>query len=594
MIESIIFIISFMWVAAGLLLYPRREQRENVVTIIPVVVLTILCIQMIGVLILEKLSIAITLKSSMWILILVGSGLWLGIIRRKKFQALICPWRDVLLLGLAMMIVLMEAFHMFAGVSRLSYRNDDAQAFFGMAQQVVRGKTLQGLYNGTYFNAYMNALLIELGQPWLRMVDTYKMFILGDVLIHLLEIGIFYSVLAKLCRQKAVRCFLPVICLFYFLGYPTYSFMSGNFIYWSTGGVLFLYLIYSLIGLQNRWEERWCYYGMLAFGIFGSVVCNRLYAIINPLCMLFALFCIIMEKKHLLVGKSRKLVFSLVLAVVGVVVVLSHNRIWNLLMLICERLQDDGANYAVLYKEIVLFIPVVICLVVYGYRNKIASPIVGVISVPVILISAGMLWLCVQKYISVYYYYKIYYCLWIVMWLMAVTVLDTLIQEGHGFYVLSYASFVICLALNQPLVESETGDNNYFLMYRDNLKCFQMDYAGQELQQSGRYTPRKLLDDYQYLADQYCADGICFLSDSGNYMQGRWFATILNSSEEVYYSIYSSVVEYYLSGAVPYSYIVMGKQSGIYGESIALLNDINIEYEDEMIVVVRTNYGKEY
>ena len=90
---------------------------------------------------------------------------------------------------------------------------------------------------------------------------------------------------------------------------------------------------------------------MLAFGIFGSVVCNRLYAIINPLCMLFALFCIIMEKKHLLVGKSRKLVFSLVLAVVGVVVVLSHNRIWNLLMLICERLQDDGANYAVLYKK---------------------------------------------------------------------------------------------------------------------------------------------------------------------------------------------------------------------------------------------------
>lgn len=86
MIESIIFIISFMWVAAGLLLYPRREQRENVVTIIPVVVLTILCIQMIGVLILEKLSIAITLKSSMWILILVGSGLWLGIIRRKNFK----------------------------------------------------------------------------------------------------------------------------------------------------------------------------------------------------------------------------------------------------------------------------------------------------------------------------------------------------------------------------------------------------------------------------------------------------------------------------------------------------------------------------
>lgn len=593
MIESVIFIVSYIWVMIGFLLYPRREKKENVITAIPIVTLTILCIQMIGAFILQKFSFAIDLKSAIWVLILVGSVVWIKILRKRKLQLLICPWNDALLMGLSVLIVLVEAYHMFLGISRLSYRNDDAQTFFAMAQQVVRGKTLQGLYNGTYFNAYMNALLIELGQPWLRTVDAYKMFILGDILMHLLEIGMLYSVMAKICRQKQIRYFFPVVCLFYFLGYPTYSFMNGNFVYWSTGGVLFLYLVYSLVGLQNSWRERWHYYGILALGIFGSVVCNRLYAVINSVCALFAVLCIIIGKRHLLVRTSQKLTFAAILAVGGVIVALFYNRIWNLLMLICERLQDDGASYTVLYKEIVLFIPVVICLVVYGYRGKIASAVAEIIGVPVVVITAAMLWLCVQKYISVYYYYKIYYCFWIIMWLMTVTVLDVLIQERKGIYVGIYVSFLICLALSQPIVESEVGENNFFRLYKNNLKYFQMDYSSQELQQSGRYTSTELLDDYQYLLDHYQMNEIGFLSDYGNYMQGRWFSAILGCNVSLFYSDYERMVIDYLNN-VEISYFVMGKQSGIYGASIALLNDYNIVYEDELIVVVRTNYGQKY
>lgn len=588
MISSVIFVLLFILLISGMLLYPRNEKNENIVVAVPAVLFMAFCLQAAWTFGVYKLSIEVDLLSSMAGLFLGNGIIWLRIVQKKQFQHWTYKWKDIVCLLFPILLVVIEAFHMFSGTLRLSYANDDAQAFYSMAMQIVRGKGLR-VHNNAYFNAYLNALLIEIAEPWIRVVDYVKVFIVGDILMHLLEVGMFYSVLSRICRTKVMRYVYPVICILYFLGYPTFSFMSGNFVYWSTGGVLLLYLIYALIGLQYRWDERRVYYLMLVLGIWGSIACNRLYVVINTAIAVGVVFCIIIEKKEMLIKRNQKMIFGGSIIGIGIIFALFHEQVWNLLLRICASLQADGFGYTSLYKEYILFIPVIICMIVYGYRKKTSCHVVTITGLLIVAMTVGMLWLCLQAQISVYYYYKIYYCLWIVMWLMVAVVLDVMIQEKRGIYAGIYMIFLICLAINQLGEKGETDDDNFFRLYHDNLKGFQRDYASEEMLQQGRYTSSELLEDYQYLIDHYDSEKICFLSDSGNYMQGRWFAAILNSNEWVCYSDYSSVVEYYLSGADSYTYIVMGKQSGIYGESCELLNDTNIEYEDDLIVVVKTN-----
>lgn len=571
-----------------MLLYPRNEKKENIVVVIPVVLLMAFCLQAAWAFGLYKLAVEVDLLSSMAGLFLGNGIIWLEIVRKKQIQHWTYEWRDIVCLLFPVLLVVIEAFHMFSGTLRLSYANDDAQAFFAMTMQIVRGKGL-GVYNNAYLNAYLNALLIEIASPWIRVVDYVKVFIVGDILMHLLEIGIVYSVLSKTSRTKEMRYVYPIICIFYFLGYPTFSFMSGNFVYWSTGGVLFLYLIYALIGLQHNWKERSVYYLMLVLGVWGSIACNRLYAVINTIVVLGVVCCIIIEKKEMLIKRNQKMIFGGSIMGIGIIFALFHEQVWNLLLRICASLQADGFGYTSLYKEYILFIPVIICMIVYGYRKKIDCYVVEIAGILIFAITVGMLWLCLKTQVSVYYYYKIYYCLWIVMWLMTAVVLDVLIQERHEFYCGIYIAFLICLTVNQFGTKVETDDYNFFRLYRDNLKCFQRDYASQELQQQGRYTPPELLDDYQYLINHFDSNELCFVSDYGNYMQGRWFLAIVGAESYYFFDSFPEVVASYLAGNSLYPYIVMGKQSGIYGESCELLNDKNIEYEDDLIVVVKTN-----
>lgn len=588
MINSGVFVLLFILLATGMLLYPRNDKKENIVVAIPVILLMALCLQAAWAFGLYELAVEVDLLSSMAGLVVGDIVIWLGIVRKKQIQHWTYEWIDIVCLLFPVLLVVIEAVHMFSDTLRLSYINDDAQAFFSMAMQIVRGKKL-GTYNNAYLNAYVNAILIEIAEPWIRVVDYVKVFIVGDILMHLLEIGIFYSVLSKTSRTKEMRYVYPIICIFYFLGYPTFSFMSGNFVYWSTGGVLFLYLIYALIGLQHNWKERSVYYLMLVLGVWGSIACNRLYAVINTIVVLGVVCCIIIEKKEMLIKRNQKMIFGGSIMSIGIIFALFHEQVWNLLLRICASLQADGFGYTSLYKEYILFIPVIICMIVYGYRKKISCYVVTITGLLIVAITVGMLWLCLQAQISVYYYYKIYYCLWIVMWLMAAVVLDVMIQEKRGIYAGIYMIFLICLAVNQLGEKSETDDNNFFRLYHDNLKGFQRNYAGQEMLQQGRYTPSELLDDYQYLIDYYGSDQVCFVSDYGNYMQGRWFAAIVGTEEFYFLDNFPEVVNSYLAGNTLYPYIVMGKQSGIYGESCELLNDKNIEYEDNLIVVVKTN-----
>lgn len=591
MINSLVFVILFLSLIVGMILYPKNKNRIYAVRVFPIILVTIFCLQTLGAFILQKLGIQIQLKSSSIVLLVLNIIVWLGIRRKKHIQILACPKRDILLLLIPVGLVLFEAHHMFSGVSRLSFLNDDAQNHFLMALGIVRSK---GIY-GTYFNAYLNAMLIELASPWLSVVRYYKAFIVGDIIMHIVEVWMFYSVLCSLCKKEVTKYAFPIICVLYFLGYPTFSFMRGNFVYWSTGGVLFLYLIYILIKLQRQWKNRKFYYILLVLGIYGSVICNRLYAVVNTVCVFIGVIIIIFEKKKISFSKVQKSALIVAGIIVAATGFLCRKKILSIIIVISEKLSEEGYAYSSLYKQFVLFIPILILLFVYVYVEKKRAHLLFDIAVSVMMIAAGMYWLCSQGYISNYYFYKIYYCLWIMAWLLVTMHLDILIEQHQLIYSGIYGSVIVCLALLQ-IGNSENNylgkwsataeiNGDFFDLYENNLSYFGLDYASEALETAGRYSPPELLDTYEYIWENYKDDTIWFLSDHGNYMQGRWFSTILGKFDNVAYENYEQFMNEYLW--MNNAFIVMGKQSNIYGQTQYLYDKSQIAYEDDFIVMVR-------
>lgn len=593
MIDSIAFVGLFLSLSMGLLLFPKKNSPMNAVRMLPVIIIGIICVQAFGIYILQLFHMPVNIGTSCLVLLLANAGVWGITARKRKLQKLVWSKRDALLMGIPLFLVLVEAYHMFSWPLNLSYLNDDARVFFNKGMDIVRKESV----SGTFFNYYISALFIEVAAPWLEQVEYYKAFIIGDIAMHLLEAGMFYTMAVSVCRQKRAKYFSVGICILYFLGYPTFSFMKGNFVYWSTGGLLFLFLLYALIGLERQWKYRKYYFSMLGLGIFGSIVCNRLYAIINPVIILFLLFLLFVSKKKIRI--SGKLTAGLLVMGAGGVLacIFLWEKLRTILEVVLEPLQLYGETYTVLYQDFLYFIPVFLLLFVLVYIKKRRNPLVMNMMLAVLACTGGMYVLYMNKLLSSYYYYKIYYVLWIACWVMVLQLMDILWEEKRilplGLYSLLLAVFVLlqCSGAEERRQEvpySERDEINYFSIYDYNFQNFKLDYTSTELADEGRYISPGVLEAYCYILDNYAEKKVCFLTDQGNYMQGRWFSAIVGKDTVMLVENYKEDVSWWLGGYD--RYVVFGKQSEIYEETNDLFADYDIVYENDEIVMVKAAF----
>lgn len=586
MIYSFLFVILFFCLLFGIIIYPQKKECVNVIQILPIKIVVELCMLVIGAYIIQKFGIYVDIKSTSVFLLIVNLVVWYGVIKARKFQKLVWAWKDLIMLASPTVLVIIEAYHMFSGSLRLSYLNDDAQTHFFWAMNIVR----TGKLEGTFFNAYLNAILIELIEPFVKQVYYYKVFILSDIFMHILEIEVFYAVVCSIFKKRNITYLAPIICIMYFLGYPTFSFMRGNFVYWSTGGILYLLVIYILLNIEKNWKERRSYWISLIICLLGSILCNRLYAVINIVSVLSVYLLLwLSEENRGFTLISKKVLISFVLITVTLVFIFQKKIIY-VVQIFAGALSEEGYTYTSLYRQFILFIPVLIFVFASVYLKKKRKYLVCNLTVLLICITIGMYRLYVNEMISGYYYYKIYYSLWIMVWLIVAMAVDVLYEERKlylgGIYILG----LICFALSNSCEYKKIGfsDNvDYFSFYNANFQYFKMDYTSEELAEKGRYISQQELDTYQYIQDHYKNQEVWFISDAGNYMRGRWFAALLGQTNVTLYGEYVSYIENYLD--TDNLYLLLAKKSWVYEEAKDVINIEGIVYEDNTFIMVKSN-----
>lgn len=534
MFLSIMFVILFLTLLAGIVLYPKTSGKINLIKALVMGTMAIFCYQALMAFIYNKLGIRVGIKSTTVSMAIADLVLWIGIFRKKKLQKVFFRVWDALCLVILAAFVLMISMHLFTPELRLSYLNTDPANHFNYAMRIVKN----GVLDSIYFSAFVDAAFIELFAPMIAEISYYKAFIIADIFMHVLEIWMFYVLAITISSKMSVKILAPLFSVCYFFGYPAYSYMTGGFVYWSNGVMILIFIIYALL-LLERYPAMVKGAGILLFlGAYANSCCNKLFIPVNYFALFTALFVIIMKRRKHVINKK---IFFGALAGVAVVGIAAAFMFWNSwggsLKNMIEYVTVPGGMYASMYADLIFFLPAMFLVFYFVFFKREYSKTISLMAVCMIICTVVMYIFWYNYLMSTYYYYKIYYNLWLFGWLLAVLALHIMEEKKQlvGFF--SYGGLIAAIgALTLTNYDynmwhhNVSYNGNYatkqlFSLYRYNMDSLLEDYSKYEL-------PAAVLDVYAYAVEHTEGENIPVLTSDQHCMY--WFdGMMVQDSREV-------------------------------------------------------------
>lgn len=485
--------------------------------------MAIFCYQAFAALIFSKTGIPVSLSTTTAVMFLAAAFLWGYAIKKRRLQKVKFRLADILCLVLLAVFVGWLSLHMFTPELRLSYVNSDPANHFKNAMGIVQGNKLGSIY----FAAYIDAMFIELFAPFLTVTVYYKAFILADISMHILEIWMFYVLAVTISNRKICRFFAPVFAVGYFFGYPAYSYMTGGFVYWGIGVMILMFMIYALLLLERHPEQRVFSMGLLLLGLYANSCCNKLFIPVNYAAMFVAMFVLVCQmRRREEISKKHFLLFLGVVAAGGLLAAVFFFSRWDSVAHMLEYVQVVGGTYRSMYVDLIFFVPALIFVFYEVFFARGRSKMLVVLSLCMIGMTIAMYVLWYQYLMSTYYYYKIYYNLWLLGWLLGIMALDIMAEKKQlpafaSYFGLVAGLAVITLSNYDVNTWNHNIDYNYgfvpknvFYLYRYNADSVLTDYAKYEI------SPR-IMDVFAYAVKENETEKVVILSDNDIYRY--WF-----------------------------------------------------------------------
>lgn len=460
MIQSILCVILLAVYFAGFVLYPKHREGRNGFSLLLVGGMVLIFVTGAGAALFTFVKIPVNLATNNLCIFIADILVWIPAIRQRQIAKPVWPVWDavslLIILGFAgAMCVIKFGFSL-----DLTYGDVDPARYMKMAMDIVREQKV----SGEFLTSFINAMFILLCKPFLLPVSYYRALVLSDILIHLFSIAMFYILLAKFNHGRG-KWANPLICVLYFCGYQLHNLSYGAFFHWVDGILIIMYLIYIIFLLEK--EEISQLEGICGsiLGVFGLLVCYPFFAPIAAVMFLpeFVIWCWKhlpkLDKKHWTVLAAGGTVF----AVAGIF--FASQRIGHSIEKLLLDLRTEGLAYREPYMDFLFFVPIVICLMGMMFKNKKESRILVRMNTAALLFMCFWFLLMSWGHLSMYYFYRMYYVLWLLVWLMVGQLLHIMVQERRVAGLVSYSVFYGIVILI-----SVTGLNDR--LYQLNKKLF--------------------------------------------------------------------------------------------------------------------------
>lgn len=436
----ILFCIAFLISLLGMMMYKVTDKSISVFESAVLCFITELCIGAVIVGIYSILGILISLFSIGLAYLTIGIIVWFVILKKKKVQRLEMRKGEIYAIFIILGCVICIFVNTFTVNVSNVYRNSDPGTHMLMALQVID----TGEVSSMYFAEVYNAMVISIFQPFLVRINYYKAFILADTLANVVNVLMFYILALRFCKSRFSKIVLPIVCIFYFLGWPFFSYIIGGFVHLGWGVTLFMYVMYWLMVLYECGDRKKqiSILALILLGSFSILVCYMLYVPIIGLVLIACLICID-NKIHLCIDKRRIVYIVLSIAfftlICGTICFLGYfGGSWTSVF---SALSKGGGIQKELYRDFVFLLPAAIYMTVYYIKNKEPNLLVTML-ISVLFYTIIAFVICRKGLMSAYYYYKGYYLIWMILWLvniMAIEYLynkDRLVVFAYGFSML--------------------------------------------------------------------------------------------------------------------------------------------------------------
>lgn len=438
MVSSIFFVITFLLLLSSLVLCFKVKQELNLIREIVMNLLFILCYATMGSGILSVLNLPVNLNTVGIMYLIPACILWGYIIKTKKIQQLVISRIEVISVVILTVVFIAVELKTFSFEMRAAYNyNTDAGNHLNMALSIVRSQKVSGMH----FASLFNALCIEIFQPMLEEIRYYKGFVFADSLHYYIEMIFAYAVIFSVAQKKHTKYLAPVITLLLWAGYPLYSYIEGHYVYWGWGAVVLCFMIHEL---EQASEEKNHYVFSMIRAIAGFIGVTFSYSLFAPLALVIAGVWAVTEYKRKEIHLSRKIYIGI--AAVGVVCIAFIGYVYYSYFYLNHldpfaSLKVHGGGFGPhLFTDFVWTLPVMILFFAACFKKEIRFHVYGMAFLTSCIVQICLLAAFFAGQISDYYYYKFYYPLWFLNWIVVALAIDTVpVERKERKYIYAYA-----------------------------------------------------------------------------------------------------------------------------------------------------------
>lgn len=452
------------------------------------------------------------------------------IVRKKEAErtAFSFDWKEAVSYAIILVYIIGIAIYHFGWTLQLNYLDIDSSRYLKEAMEFIHTDAV----SGEYLSTLIVSLFIRFVALFLPAVKWYKGMILAHIFMQALSACMFFTLAQKLNNGKYCHI-INIICTILFVsGFQLYVLTYCTFFHWQDGAIMIMFMIFHLIELQK--SESHSLSGMIGFlaGAFGLCVCYPFFWIIFFPMLVPEL--IVWTKRHFVSLKRKNkiavLVSTVLVFVVGVSFALERS---NSVDGLWKNLQSEGVIYKEPFMDFVFFIPLLIVYYILINRKNNRGERKTILRMSVMLILFMIVWAIMyfKNHISSYYFYRSYYILWLIAWLMVVHVMKLLVKERQILFVTVYGLMYILLVL--VTVTGMNGklwdkDNRLFLQKPGNGGlCPIYAFNANTLQNpSGPAVSQETLELYDYVIENLNDQNVPMFSSYYTYMLSSWYMAI--------------------------------------------------------------------
>lgn len=427
MIATVFYLCSFLVCFLGFFRYRKTRDVQDGVTGLALTGILIACYEAFLAAVLNLIRIPVNLWSLGCLCLAAGLFFWYR--QKKTGETQQYAWsRFDVVLSAALLIVVLVLAHYRWGLMTLdwSYRTVDPAARYREAMEYINNAGISRMF----FAQLLNGTTMELFTPFLRYDYYYKLYVLSDILQLALSGLMFYGAAKHLSRgakEHPVRRHLTaIICTFFFLlGYPLNSTLYGFTYLGMSLYLLAAILVVTDLFLSDDDTERWLFLVLLMILMHAIFQCYLLFMPVTYLAV--GLSILLKQKQKGVLFSKETLVTGLSIFVLPIVFGLLYTYMdvfVNDNVTVGSAIAAEGSIYRDLYSNFVFFLPAAVFGLIALYRKK-KNTFLSWFTPLFFIFVLGMFYLSLFKgKVSAYYYFKDYYPLWLIVFLLIVYALS--------------------------------------------------------------------------------------------------------------------------------------------------------------------------